>query len=83
MRSLSNSHGKDPAPKSPILWVNKSAGGMEFSTKEINLLISQYDHIMNISQDKAFDAWATWAATVCIIATLSQDMTKFKSVSKS
>jgi hypothetical protein len=45
-------------------WVAKSAGGLDFSQKEIQLLVDFYDDIVNIDEDKAIDAWAAWALQV-------------------
>lgn len=45
-------------------WVAKSSGGIHFTEKEIDLLMDEYDAIVNIDEDRAIDAWAAWAVTV-------------------
>lgn len=63
--SGNNSTGTEVPTSSPVApWLARSINGMEFTEEEIQLLVNDYDDIVNIDEDKAIDAWAAWAVAV-------------------
>jgi hypothetical protein len=44
--------------------IRKSAGGINFTQEEAELLSKSYDDILNIHPDHDIDAWMAWAAEV-------------------
>jgi hypothetical protein len=62
--SIKSKGTKVPESSQANPWVAKSSGGIKFTEKEIDLLMDEYDAIVNIDEDRAIDAWAAWAVIV-------------------
>lgn len=47
-------------------YIARSAGGNKFTGAEIDLLVEEANHIMNLDEDQIINAWEAWASRVSI-----------------
>jgi hypothetical protein len=59
-------------PKKP--YVSKSEGGTIFTEDEEELLMENYDAIMDLDEDQMIDAWIAWASEVQIVERLDTEI---------